>query len=456
MKSRLLVLLMLLAPALFAQQGKFRVEFDYGRYSYDDTANYFEVYYSFYQAAMKAVDEGGQKSVKGLLTITVRDLKTADTTVHRDYQFRTVLPDSGSAASKSLVGNLGFVLPFGAYECVLTGTDQNMPSQVDSFKFQFQMLPLPNDKFYISDLQFAQSIRKSEDQSSLFYKNTYEVVPNPANLYGEAMPVLYYYAEIYNINVNAQSEVLRLDQVVLNSRDHQVYHKSKYISRKNSSVVEAGAINVNKLPTGTYTMLLTVADTTQNLKALMSKKFFVFNASIADTIAEKGGEAGFMSSEFAAMGEEELAEVFSISKYVATKAEINKWGSITDLDGKRNFMFNFWKDRDRDLSTPENEYKRDYFKRVSSANSQFGTFQKKGWQTDRGRVFIMYGEPSEIERHPNEVDTKPYEVWLYHNMEGGVEFVFGDLTGFSDYMLLHSTLRGELRDDNWVRKVKSM
>ncbi|CUS95440.1 hypothetical protein JGI14_11203 [Candidatus Kryptonium thompsonii] len=59
------------------------------------------------------------------------------------------------------------------------------------------------------------------------------------------------------------------------------------------------------------------------------------------------------------------------------------------------------------------------------------------------------GPPDEYERHPSEVDSKPYEIWYYHNIEGGVEFVFVDKSGFSDYILVHSTKRNEIRDDNW-------
>ena len=44
---------------------------------------------------------------------------------------------------------------------------------------------------------------------------------------------------------------------------------------------------------------------------------------------------------------------------------------------------------------------------------------KIGWKTDRGRIFILYGEPSEIERFPNQMDTKPYEIWHYNDIEGG-------------------------------------
>ena len=78
---------------------------------------------------------------------------------------------------------------------------------------------------------------------------------------------------------------------------------------------------------------------------------------------------------------------------------------------------------------------------------------KEGWKTDRGRVYLIYGGPDEIERFPNEIETRPYEIWHYESVEGGVIFVFADITGFGSYQLVHSTKRGELRDDSWVRRI---
>jgi hypothetical protein len=68
---------------------------------------------------------------------------------------------------------------------------------------------------------------------------------------------------------------------------------------------------------------------------------------------------------------------------------------------------------------------------------------------------MTYGEPSEIERFPNETESKPYEIWYYHELEGGVKFVFADLSGYSDYQLVHSTMRGELQDENWQSRISS-
>ncbi|HQJ47156.1 MAG TPA: GWxTD domain-containing protein, partial [Ignavibacteriaceae bacterium] len=104
-------------------------------------------------------------------------------------------------------------------------------------------------------------------------------------------------------------------------------------------------------------------------------------------------------------------------------------------------------------SLPENEYFRQYLQRVALSNERFTSMGKPGWKTDRGRVYLLYGEPTEIERYPNQLETRPYEIWQYTDIEGGVFFIFGDLTGFSDYTLINSTKRGELRDDNWARRI---
>ncbi len=116
-------------------------------------------------------------------------------------------------------------------------------------------------------------------------------------------------------------------------------------------------------------------------------------------------------------------------------------------------MFNFWEARNNDPSQGKNQNYLDYVARVNKSNTRYAAMGKDGWKTDRGRIYIMYGEPSEIERYPNQPETRPYEIWNYYDIEGGVYFIFGDITGFSDYQLIHSTKRGELRDEYWPRRI---
>jgi len=124
---------------------------------------------------------------------------------------------------------------------------------------------------------------------------------------------------------------------------------------------------------------------------------------------------------------------------------------LTDEESKRQFLQAFWGRREAASEIKGTPKRADYLQRVTFANENYSHFQKAGWQTDRGRVFIVYGPPDQVERHPSEVDSKPYEVWSYFQIESGVEFVFLDKTGFGDYELVHSTKRGELRDDDWER-----
>lgn len=94
---------------------------------------------------------------------------------------------------------------------------------------------------------------------------------------------------------------------------------------------------------------------------------------------------------------------------------------------------NFWEKRDPTPKTKRNEIMEEYYYRVASANQQYGAV-RDGWRTDRGFVFVNYGEPDYVERQPFNFDYEPYEVWTYERI--GRRFIFVDKTGFGDYELL--------------------
>lgn len=455
-KLFLSVLFLLFTVVTFGQTKQFRFEYDFSRFSYDSTSGYIEIYYSFYQPMFKFIIEENQKTIHGSLKVMISDTQSKIKIIEKEYQFKSIIDDSANnQEQKSLIGNLGYILQYGKYECFLIGKDLIEPSNSDTVSFAFQIDPLIGEQFSISDIELASSISESRNETSMFYKNSYEVVPNPSMIYGESLPVLYFYTEIYNLSENIKSELIRVEHLLFNTNNHTVFKKKKYSTRKSNAIVEAGAINISKIPTGAYTLVVAVTDTIMNLSAISSKRVFIYNPSVPDTLIENIAGNEMLASEFAAMSEEEIEESYLTAKYIATSNEIDQWGKLKELDSKRTFMFNFWKMRDDIPYTSQNESKKLYYERVKYANDRFSNIQKKGWKTDRGRVYIMYGEPSEIDRYPNQVDTKPYEVWYYHGIEGGVEFVFADITGFSEYVLLHSTMRGELRDDGWQRRIRS-
>ncbi len=101
---------------------------------------------------------------------------------------------------------------------------------------------------------------------------------------------------------------------------------------------------------------------------------------------------------------------------------------------KQKRLLDFWKKKDPSPNTKRNEVMQEYYRRVNAANKFFGNVYSAGWRTDMGMVYIIFGEPNNIERHPYEMDSKPYEVWDYY--KDNKQFVFIDNTGFGDYRLV--------------------
>ncbi len=109
------------------------------------------------------------------------------------------------------------------------------------------------------------------------------------------------------------------------------------------------------------------------------------------------------------------------------------------LEEQRKQVEEFWKQRDPTPGTTENELEEEYYRRVEYVNSNFSLFKdgKDGWQTDRGRIYLMYGNPTDIVRNPDYgsgYTTRQIEIWLYQNMQK--RFIFTDATGSGDYHLI--------------------
>lgn len=453
MKNILFILLFL--PGVLFSQSKIDFEFDFAQFAYDSSRNFVEFYYSFNQATMLAIEDSTGKRVDGILKIVITDSSSGEAVVDNQWKVSHQIDDNSPDAQESLIGLIGFVLPQGKLSCEITGIDFNNPSNMKSIMDDFNVNPIFREEIGISDIQLAYKlIQGSENENSIFYKNTYEVIPIPNLVFGKDQPVLFFYVELYHlVNLPEHDSRLKLNQMILNSRGKIVMAKDKYISRGSESRVEVGSAIIAQYPTDTYTIILSLIDSVNNKGVSTSKKFFVYNPDVKSEEEPVSGDLSILATTFGSMSEEELDDIFSKAKYIATSTEIDRFEKLKNEDGKRQFMNEFWKIRDDFSETPQNEYYLSYFQRVEIANSRYSTLSRPGWKTDRGRIFLLYGEPAEIERYPSQIETRPYEIWQYTDIEGGVYFVFADLLGFSDYSLVHSTKRGELRDDNWTRRI---
>jgi len=454
--KKLSILLLLFTINIFSQD-KISFEFDYARFKYDSTKTYLEVYYSLGESNLTSYEEDGKIYIGAYIDISITDTLTKENLIKKRYLSRTVLDSAKdkSYVGKNLLGNLGFVLNKGTYSLDLSSSDIADSTKEVNYHEIIDINGFPNNRYSVSDIQLAtRIISDSKNKESIFYKNTMEVFPNPIDIYTENMPILFFYSELYNLDIDKYKDSeLVLIQQLNDNYGKAIKVKKKKLPKKNGSVVEAGVINLKKYPTGSYTLLLNIFEDSVRLGIASAKRFYLINPSVEPPKQITIENLGVQSSEFGIMSEEECDEMFEVSEPIATKMDVDNYEMLKDVKSKRKFLFDFWKLRDQIPETPKNEFKEEYMERVHFVDIRYKTFVKRGVKTDRGRIYLIYGEPDEIDNYPSQYNMKPHEIWYYHSIEGGVEFVFGDVTGYNNYELLHSTKRGEIRDDSWARRV---
>jgi GWxTD domain-containing protein len=189
---------------------------------------------------------------------------------------------------------------------------------------------------------------------------------------------------------------------------------------------------------------VSIVDSSRKTLSTSAKKFFVYNESLGVDTTLALAATGTGSSIFDYMSEGDLDQEFAWSRYERTDQEESQYEALSGVDSKRRFLTEFWGRRPPGL-------REEYLSRVSYANAQLRVIGREGYRTDRGRVFIVYGPPDDYDRHPNEPGARPYEQWTYHDIQGGVIFVFVQRVSGGQYELVHSTHRNELHDDLWYQ-----
>jgi GWxTD domain-containing protein len=131
--------------------------------------------------------------------------------------------------------------------------------------------------------------------------------------------------------------------------------------------------------------------------------------------------------------------------YIITKEERAAFQKLTTDQEREKFIEQFWLRRDPTPGTPENEFKEEHYRRIAYANARFAG-SKPGWKTDRGRTYIVWGPPDEIDSHPSGGSddngarvVTPFETWRYLYMEGvgrNVSLKFVDNSHTGDYRLV--------------------
>jgi GWxTD domain-containing protein len=297
-----------------------------------------------------------------------------------------------------------------------------------------------------SDLLLTSAIRSAGDSTVVaeageFARGGFLITAQAVPVLTPSQSQLFYYAELYP---GREVEVTLVARVVA-AEGRQMVETAPATSTVRMAGVAATGLDLTGLPPGSYRLQLEVRypDTTVLREAAFDMAGFETEAAVASAI-------GRASDVYGQMTEDQLDTLYRPLVYLFEAGERGVYEGLS-VEGKRNYLRQFWARRDPSPDTPGNEFQDQFYRLISEANRRYregGAAEIPGWRTDRGRIYVKYGEPDEVLRRPQSGSTNPYEVWKY--TRGRLrKFVFYDETSIGNYALIFTNEQREPSRANW-------
>ena len=314
--------------------------------------------------------------------------------------------------------------------------------------------PIPG-QLSLSNLELAHDIKivneSSEYNSSPLIKNGYKIIPSPMGLFSEADTNLFIYAELYNLDYNADtadSFTLAFsvyDAAGILYQDYGV----QTIAKPGTTAIITNVINFSEWNTGRYELRLLATDKTSGQTAQTLRQFVIFSKSeqLSDFIA---------TTVFSPLDTAGLETKTNWIHFLVDPADWIMCGTLNET-GKSEFIEQFFNDKDPTPGDNKNEYLEDVMYRFNYANEHFSSLPgiNDGWRSDRGRVLLQYGPCNKIEDAIVPSKSNPLQIWYYYFIEEGVYFIFQDLDEFGNFKIVHSNKQGERFDSDWEYWIKN-
>ena len=305
----------------------------------------------------------------------------------------------------------------------------------------------------VSDILFAERIVPATDVAGL--KFGYQVVPLLSDYFPKSIPTLDLYAEVYGTEGRFGKDSLYLLSYQIESADKGlVFGQFKKSLRTKARAVEPvmAQFDISMLPSGNYQLAIEVRDRQGELIA-RKEQFFQRNNPIHHDYDLQAMDQLDLSTTFAGAfnDADSLAEHINSLRPIADPLErkiIDDRYKDQDMDLMKRFFYSFWANRSID---PEQAW-RDYRAQVIKVNKLFGCRVQKGYESDRGYVYLKFGAPNTMMDRLNEMDSYPYTIWHYYRAGKYTNrrFVFYQPDLVSNcFQLLHSEVPGELQNPRW-------
>jgi GWxTD domain-containing protein len=232
------------------------------------------------------------------------------------------------------------------------------------------------DPFSISDIEFARGLRRTS--IGQFQKSGFEIIPNAQRRYGLLLPELAVFFELYDFRESRDNDSLSASYAIINRMGGEIFRSEKALAMSGNRMASTALFDVTSLAAGSYLLALSVSDSQGEVLAMSERKFDVVWSPLS-----------WGRYEFEMLGDME---------YVLTEDEMDRFKALS-LGEQEKFLVDFWKDIDPTPGTVENEAKTEHYRRVTYADRHFGVSATRGALTDRGRLYVKYGPPDDMQSY---------------------------------------------------------
>lgn len=434
------VLLFLTLTLLLSAAEDLRFFTDYARF-YDPGDPYVELYYLFPRRAMTRKPQADMLQGKYLVAVNI--FRGDENVYASSFAVEDYLEAEGQIPDNAYIPRIiSLHLSPGTYRVHTMLRDFYSGTVIEQVQ-DMAVEAFTGSSPELSDIQIASEVFESDERSIFTKLNRYDVIPMANPEFDSTNGTFFSYFEIYRLETDKQysfqSSIRDLNgNIILENAPEQRTAAGSF-----DAVIDY--MDIRSLYAGTYSYHVLIRENESGKSAETQKNIYVVGKS------KKAG--AFSENMYGNFSPEETDSVFQILKSLMTYPEIRRFrrGNIA---AKHQILADFWKKRDPDVSTAMNEYYYDIRERIDYAESTFGRYEN-GARSERGRVLLKYGYPTEVQRSGATSGTKDYEIWLYEGLRGEIKFVFCDTRGRGYYELIHSNMEGEIYNENWRAVLQS-
>ncbi len=436
------------------------VSISYARFMAQDNQPYVELYFALNSQSLRFKPQPNGK-YRAALDVLVTFSKDAQIAAATKFRIKSALVEDTLLIAPVLLHQERIALENGQYLMFMELIDAHDTSQSypveQKIKIDFSSSALSSSDLVLLERFEAATVPGAFTKSGY---NLFPIITSGITYLPPSFNQLHFYAELYRTaEVLGENTSYAYQYFLINAKTQEKLRDYGRIKKVKTSKVHPvlHSIALDKLSTGTYELVVQVLNSKGEV-VHEKNTLFIKEANpkpLEEILASATGNPSNFASKIGQV--DTLYEYLNYLTVIGNEAEkktIKEVQQRRDQEEMQNYLYGFWEQK---FPAQAEEIWKRYLNVVVYANKEFGTRIQKGYLTDRGYAYLVYGAPAQMEDRKMEPTLPPYQIWHYHNIntpwairQTNRIFVFAEFQHSSnDYELIHSTAIGELKNHRW-------